>query len=132
MQIMMSRRAFIRITALAGTAAVASCAKAQAPVTAGAPEMPTVDLLEKTLVPGMTLAVVQEWLHFWKMESVIYLPDKSSLRSVKMPLPIGTIGWIHGQRTLDVYTGRIVEAFVFIDANYGVLKTIADERQRSS
>src|SRR5262245_20546483 len=133
MTVSISRRLVLRGAVLAGLAASGlSCTHTPPPEVAAAPEMPTVEMLQKTLVPGMTLRDAQEWLRHWKMEQTIYLPDKTKLSAMKPPPPTGTTSVLYGQRTIDFNTGRGVVVFIYLDSEYKILKTIAAETKKAA
>lgn len=125
------RRFLLRSAILAGLAASGvACTNTPPPEVAAAPEMPTTEALQKTLVPGMTFRDAEEWLRHWKMEQTIYLPDKTKLSAMKPPPPTGTASVLYGQRTVDFSTGRRVVVFVYLDARYEILKTVAGETKK--
>ena len=128
---MISRRSLLRTGVLAGLAAGgASCTRPSTPPQTATPaEMPTVDGLEKTLVPGMPLREAEQALRSWKMDQMIIVPDKSKLSSAKPPLPPGTESVLYGERT-DVSNGRKVVVFVYLDSGYKILKTVAGETKK--
>jgi len=131
MTVTISRRIVLRGVALAGLAVSGlSCTHTPPPEVAAAPEIPTVEALQKTLVPGMTFRDAEEWLRHWKMEQTIYLPDKTKLSAMKPPPPTGTASILYGQRTVDFNTGRGVVVFVYLDAGYKILMTVAGEAKK--
>ena len=91
--------------------------------------MPTVDGLEKTLVPGMSYHDADQALQSWKMDRMVILPDKSKLASAKPPLPSGTENILYGERT-DVSNGRKVVVFVYLDSGHKILRTVAGETKK--
>ena len=126
-----SRRSLFGTAVLVGLAAAgASCTHASAPQqTAALTAMPTVDGLEKTLVPGMSYRDADQALQSWKMERMILIPDKSKLASAKPPLPSGTENILYGERT-DVSNGRKVVVFVYLDSGHKILRTVAGETKK--
>ena len=127
-----SRRSLLRTAVLAGLAAAgAACSHASAPQqTAVLTPMPTVEGLEKTLVPGMSYHDADQALQSWKMERMILIPDKSKLASAEPPLPAGTENILYGERT-DVSNGRKVVVFVYLDSGYKIIKTVAGETKKA-
>ena len=127
-----SRRSLLRTAVLAGLAAAgAACSHASAPQqTAVLTPMPTVEGLEKTLVPGMPYRDADQVLQSWKMERMILIADKSKLASAKPPLPPGTEIILYGERT-DVSNGRKVVVFVYLDSGYKIIKTVAGETKKA-
>jgi hypothetical protein len=130
-RIVISRRSLLKTaTLLCLAAAGASCSHAPAPQQTAVPTaMPTVDGLEKTLVPGMSYHDADQALQSWKMDRMVILPDKSKLASAKPPLPPGTVIILYGERT-DVSNGRKVVVFVYLDSGYKILKTVAGETKK--
>jgi hypothetical protein len=127
-----SRRVVLRSAILAAFAVGAiSCTHTPPPEVAAAPEVPTVEALQKTLVPGMTLRDAQEWLRHWKMEQTIYLPDRTKLSAMKPP-PTGTASVLYGQRTVDFNTGRGIVVLIYLDSGYKILQTMAAETKRAA
>ena len=126
-----SRRSLFGTAVLVGLAAAgASCTHASAPQqTAALTAMPTVDGLEKTLIPGMSYRDADQVLQSWKMERMILIPDKSKLASAKPPLPSGTENILYGERT-DVSNGRKVVVFVYLDSGHKILRTLAGETKK--
>ena len=111
-------------------AAGAACSHASAPQqTAVLTPMPTVEGLEKTLVPGMSYHDADQALQSWKMDRMILVPDKSKLAAAKPPLPSGTESILYGERT-DVSNGRKVVVFVYLDSGYKIIKTVAGETKK--
>jgi hypothetical protein len=130
-RIVISRRSLLKTAALLCLAAAgASCSHAPAPQqTTVLTAMPTVDGLEKTLVPGMSYHDANQALQSWKMDRMVILPDKSKLASAKPTLPPGTESILYGERT-DVSNGRKVVVFVYLDSGYKVLRTVAGETKK--
>ena len=126
-----SRRRFLRTAALTGLAiAGLSCTHASAPQQTVVPTaMPTVEGLEKTLVPGMSFHDADQALQSWKMDRMVIIPDKSKLASAK--LPTGTKSILYAERT-DGSNGRKVVVFVYLDSGYKILKTVAGETKKAS
>src|SRR5262245_14930044 len=58
-----------------------------APSPGKATEEPTVQALQQTLVEGMALKTVNQWLEYWRMERTLYPVDDFHS---KTPLPVGT------------------------------------------